>query len=193
MSFHSTKSFSSTISQLLFKTIFSNWVYLNYSKSKSSHLWFFIISNPNSQNNYLSWIVHSHMGIFQLVLETWKLGMEELNNYCCKVVKNLHKDLIHLTSLIYLDISRCESLEKVPSGIYTLKALEELIFGGCKPLWKMCEELGGGWHASRNWTCQFDDLNPIQGFQPTTNYSRMCISISKENITHILCVQNLMT
>ena len=37
----------------------------------------------------------------------------------------------------------CEALEEFPSGICTLKALEELSFNGCKSLRKIPEGLGG--------------------------------------------------
>src|ERR1700737_3149765 len=46
-----------------------------------------------------------------------KLELEELNISDCEQLKTLPKDLIHLKSLLKLDISRCTSLEEFPSGI----------------------------------------------------------------------------
>jgi hypothetical protein len=37
----------------------------------------------------------------------------------------------------------CEALEEFPSGVCTLKALEELSFKGCKCLGNIPEGLGG--------------------------------------------------
>jgi Leucine-rich repeat (LRR) protein len=67
-----------------------------------------------------------------------------------------------LTCLKILRMWECEALREFPSGVCTLKALEELDFSGCKSLKTIPEGLGGLTYLKilRMWDCEALELFP---------------------------------
>ncbi|XP_071920263.1 TMV resistance protein N-like [Coffea arabica] len=57
-------------------------------------------------------------------------------------IKELPPSIEHLTSLVLLNLSYCESLTSLPSGLCRLKCLEALVLSGCSKLDRLPEELG---------------------------------------------------